>query len=460
MPLIHKRNAGSYITLCLTLLLVAACSGDGAGDAADTRTSIAELDITKSLEQRPTLDPGSCEVEDVNRWVYESMLDYYLFYDQVDRFQDASTAVTPEELIRDLRVLPNDRFSYVTDQTSYEAFFSEGEAFGYGWNFARDENNALLFSLIEPNSPLAAANVTRGETLLAINEFSIEDFANLSSEQQNDILGSGSDIRTLELTISSAEGQERQVSVTKAQYELQTVLDASVLQSNNTDVGYLSFYQFINTSSAELDEAFSTFSEAGISELVIDLRFNTGGRITVARELSSYVLGEGHDTDAFTTFAFNDKYDNENSSLFFQNLSNALSLNRVFVLQSASTCSASELVINSLRPFIDVVTIGDTTCGKPYATSPNIACDKVINALEIELVNANGVGDYFDGIGADCPVSEDLQEDLGSSTEPLLSTALEYIATGSCQLLASRSRQHTQKLTREWLPAWRGGNSL
>ena len=460
MSLTYTRIAGICCSSLFLGLVLSSCSGDGASQDSSSGSDITDVDISVPLARRPTLDADSCAAEDLNEWVYRSMLDYYLFYDQVDRFADASSAVTSEDLIRNLRVGPNDEFSYVTDQTTYEAFFSEGETFGYGWNFARDENNALLFSLIDPNSPLAATDVTRGETLVAINEFTIAAFANLTADEQNDILGVGSDIRTLELTVGNSEGQQRQVSVTKAAYELQTVLEAKVLPTDANDVGYLSFYQFLNTSTAELEEAFSLFSEANVDELVIDLRFNTGGRISVANELASYVLGEGHQNDAFTTYAFNDKYENENFSLPFQNLPNALSLNRVFVLQSASTCSASELVINSLRPFIDVVTVGDTTCGKPYATSPNIACGKVVNALELDLVNANGVGGYFDGITADCPVSEDLQEALGSESEPLLQTALDYINTGSCDLLASRSRQHTQRLTREWLPDWQGGNSL
>lgn len=421
-------------------------TGDGAGDSDE------------ALASRPF--PQSCDTIDLNDWVHSSMLDYYLFYDQVDRTLDTTHYTTQEELIRDLRVLPDDQFSYVTDESTYEAFFNEGEAFGYGWQFARDDNDALLFALIEPNSPLSMTDVERGEELLAINAIALEDFLGLSSDERDDILGTGEEVRTLALTIGGTNGVSRDVSVTKATYSLQTVLDTDVIIRNGVSIAYLSFYQFINNSSEELRTAFEIFSQAGVSELVLDLRFNGGGRISIANELASYIVGNNHQQDTFTTFAYNDKYDDNNVSWNFEVLNDALSLNRVFVLQSGSTCSASELVINSLRPFMEVITIGDTSCGKPFATTPNTACGKVINALELELVNANGVGDYYDGISADCNVEEDLSYRLGNESEPLLSTALNYVSGSSCNLIAGKSKARELKLTPRFKQGILGGNIL
>lgn len=429
-----------------TMLGLAGCgqgTGDGAGD---------------TLASRPV--PRSCATIDLNSWVRSSMLDYYLFYDQVNSMLDTTQYATPEELIRDLRVLPDDQFSYVTDESTYEAFFNEGEAFGYGWHFARDQNDALLFALIEPNSPLSLTDVERGEQLLAISSIELEDFLELSLDERNDILGTGDEIRTLALTIGSSNGVSREVSVTKATYNIQTVLDSDVIVRNGVSIAYLSFYQFINNSSEELEAAFESFAQANVSELVLDLRFNGGGRIGVANELASYIVGNNHRDDIFTTFAFNDKYDENNVSWNFDIMDAALSLNRVFVLQSGSTCSASELVINSLRPFMEVITIGDTSCGKPFATIPNTACGKVINALELELVNANGVGGYYNGISADCPVEEDLSYPLGNESEPLLATALRYVSGSTCTLIAGKSNARAMKLTSQFKQGIPGGNIL
>jgi len=444
----------------VTAVIITGCngSGDGAGDSPLSRGEAGAVDFSEPLAQRPL--PRSCSVGDLNLWVHHSMQDYYLFHDQVDPNADAASATSPESFIQSLRVAPNDTFSYVTDENTYTAFFSEGETMGYGWNFARDSDGALLFSLINPGSPLADAGVRRGDELLAINNISMNDFSMMSPDERLEIIGTNDDVRTITLDIASDDSANRQVTVTRSRYSLQTVLDTQVVQQNGVNVGYLNFYQFINTSSAELEQAFATFSASDISELVIDLRFNGGGRIAVANELASYIVGEGHTNDIFTTFAYNDKYQDLNVSVYFQQMLDSLSLGRVFVLQSENTCSASELVVNGLRPFIDVVTIGSTTCGKPYATSPSIACGKVINALEIDLVNANGAGGYFDGIAADCPVSENVRFPLGDTSEPLLGTALDYINTGTCGLEQRRARSVTHELTTDFKQVWQGGNSL
>ncbi|MFK8080552.1 MAG: S41 family peptidase [Granulosicoccus sp.] len=453
------------LTLPLAVMVIslalAGCGvrGDGAGDSGEVGSENESIALSRPLAFRPT--PRSCQVNDMNSWVYESMQDYYLFYQQVQQNVTTASYDGPEELIRDLRVAPNDTFSYVTDETTYSAFFNEGETFGYGWNFARDENDALLFSLIEPNSPLDIAGVQRGEQLLAINGIALPDFNQLPAVERQVILGVDDEVKTLILTIMARDDTtERQVNITKATYDLQTVLDTQIIEQNGVTVGYLHFYQFVNTSSNELEQAFSQFKLAGVSELVIDLRFNGGGRISIANELASYVLGDNPQNEVFTTFAFNDKYQFLNESLFFKDLQNSLALSRVFVLQSGNTCSASELVVNGLRPFMDVITVGSTSCGKPYATSPNTACGKVVNALEIDLLNAEGVGDYFNGISADCPATENVRQPLGTLSEPLLATALGYINMGSCNRIASRSRTRHHDLTNEFKQSWQGGGSL
>lgn len=453
------RSARTTLAV-LTAAIITGCnaSGDGAGDSPFPGADAGAVNFSETLAQRPL--PRSCSVNDLNQWVHHSMQDYYLFHDQVDPNADAASATSPEAFIQSLRVAPNDTFSYVTDESTYTAFFSEGETMGYGWNFARDSEGALLFSLINPGSPLAEAGVRRGDELLAINNISMSDFSLMSPDARLEIIGTNDDVRTITLDIASDDSANRQVTVTRSLYSLETLLNNQVIQHNGVNVGYLNFYQFINNASDELAIAFAMFSNSDIQEFVLDLRFNGGGRIAVANELASYLVGEGHTNDVFTTFAYNDKYQDLNVSVYFQQMFESLSLGRVFVLQSENTCSASELVVNGLRPFIDVVTIGSTSCGKPYATSPNIACGKVINALEIDLVNANGAGGYFDGIAADCPVSENVRFPLGDSSEPLLSAALNYIDTGICGLEPRRARSDRHELTTDFMELWQGGNSL
>jgi len=221
------------------------------------------------------------------------------------------------------------------------------------------------------------------------------------------------------------------------------VLETSVIQEGNSRVGYLHFLSFIEPSAAELDEAFNTLAAEGINELVLDLRYNTGGRIDIAGKLASQIGGNLVANRDFARFEYNSRYANNNFAYQYPAQTNALDLSRVFVLSTEETCSASEMVINGLRPFVDVITVGGTSCGKPYGTNGDEACGKVMHALRVSFVNADGAGDYYAGLNADCPANDNLADTLGNPTEALFSSALEYIRTGSCSAIAYRAKPPT-----------------
>jgi len=333
-----------------------------------------------------------CSPEDQKSWVLSNMQDYYLFYDT--------------------------------------ALFEEGKRFGFGMRIRRTDDQKLYFSLIEPLSPLGQENVERGDELLAINGVTTANFT-------SDFISAafGGEDEAIDLTLSIRERNstmERTVTVTKALYDVQTVLDAKVLTENNHRIGYLNFLTFLETSEAELDNAFAVFKSENVDELVLDVRHNLGGRISVAEQLGSLIAGNVLEGRAFTRVNYNNKYAFQNDAYPFEVRANSLNLPRVYVLTSPDTCSASEMVINSLRPFIDVITIGDASCGKPYGTRARNKCGKSMNALEVEFANDVNVGGYYNGIPADCPVTEDLSEPLGHPSENLLRSALHHVSHSSC----------------------------
>lgn len=400
---------------CLTLL---GCSGSGGSGASSDSASRSEF---SDFEQ--------CSADDLKAWVQYNMDDYYLFYDQVP-LVNPSQYEGPEDFVRALRVAPFDQYSYVTDVSTNEAFFEAGKRFGFGMRIVRTDEARLFFNLIEPLSPLGATDAERGDELLAINGVTPNGF---SAEFIAQALGEGDDVVDVRFTLQKPnESQPYDVIVTKATYDVQTVLDAKVLDHNNHRVGYLNFLSFLETSEQEIDDAFADFKQENIDELVLDLRHNTGGRISVAEQMGSLIAGRAVNNTAFSRFAFNDKYAHQNTQFLFSARDNALNLPRVYVLTSSDTCSASEMVINSLRPAIEVVTIGDTTCGKPYGTISHEYCEKSMNALEVEFQNAAGVGGYFDGLAADCPISEDITQRLGQPAENLLNAALHHLDTAQC----------------------------
>jgi len=407
---------------CFTLL---GCGGSGAS-SDNVGGSIASIESGGRSEFS---EFAQCSADDMKAWVQHNMDDYYLFYDQVP-VVDASQYEGAEDYIRALRVAPYDRYSYVTDETTNVSFFEEGERFGFGMRIERADNQRLFFSLVEPLSPLGATDAERGDELLAINGVTPDGF---TSEFIAAALGEGDDVVDVRFTLQKPNSSAPyDVTVTKSTYDVQTVLDAKVLNHNNHQVGYLNFLSFLETSEQELNDAFTEFKENDIDELVLDLRFNGGGRISIAEQIGSLIAGESVNSTTFTDFRFNDKYANQDARYPFAARSGALNLPRVYVLTSANTCSASELVINSLRPFIDVVTIGDSTCGKPYGTTSHNYCGKSMNALEVEFRNAANVGGYYDGLAADCPMTENLAQTLGQPSENLLGAALHHLDTAQC----------------------------
>ncbi len=445
----NRRSSRTILlltTLCLLPLLMSAC-----GTRDETGGSAGGEAIVSPGTGNPVTDdyhepPLSCQFDDMKSWVLNGMQSYYLFADQVDGNIDLTAYDALEELIIDLRVAPNDTFSYITDEQSHTGRFTEGENVGFGWVLQRNSNDELYFKLVEEGSPLANAGFSRGDQLVAINDIPAFDFFQQPGAERDAMLSSEDNGATVRFTVRSPAGASLTRTVTKATYSLGTVLDNRVIERNGIRIAYLHFYQFLGTSSAELSEAFASLAAQNISELVLDMRYNFGGRVVVAAELASYLIGHGNTDEAFAVYRPNANYAEYTSTFNFVNRDDALNLNRLFVLQTDDTCSAAELVVNGLRPFMDVVTIGGTSCGKPYASVPNTACGKVMNALELEAVNAAGVGGYYNGIAADCAASDNLNQDLGSPSENLLSAALAYIEEGSCPAVSTKARRETLPL--------------
>jgi C-terminal processing protease CtpA/Prc len=207
-------------------------------------------------------------------------------------------------------------------------------------------------------------------------------------------------------------------------------------------VGYLLFNDQLIVSENQLISAMTYFQQQGVTELVLDLRFNTGGFLVIADEVSSMIGGTAVQGKVFEKLLFNSKHqedtDNPANSFLFTNLDRSgnplpqLGLARLFVLTGPITCSASESIINGLLPHMNVVRVGWTTCGKPYAFRQANFDQDAYFAIESEGVNSAGTGDYRLGFAPTCQVSDDLGQALGNTNEALLGTALYYMQNGSC----------------------------
>ncbi len=405
-------------------VLVAACGGGGDG-------------------------PLTCSTADEKIWLREYMDDWYFWYKvspspnpdgyiSVDSYFDA--------LLYDggLADFPKaDEWSYLVSQEAFDRTYGDGRTLGYGVMVAGLEvaghpDWPLYIRYIEPGSPAALAGLQRGDRIMAVNGktasqmISDNNYADLSPVDTGNMVT---------IDIRNADG-DRRVQLTATIYDLDPVPNSRVFSTpDGRKMGYVQVKDMIDQALSPFDTVFGQFKAAGVQDVILDLRYNGGGLISVADKIASFPNGPATNGNVFASLLYNDKRSGHNESFRFQNYANATGLSRVYVLTGPRTCSASEQVINGLRPYVTVVTIGDTTCGKPVGFLPQAdGCGAVVNAVNFESVNSQNQGRYFDGFDATCAVAEDFSQVQGSSTDPLI-IAAEDLADGfACPTLAAAAK--------------------
>ena len=409
------------------LLALAACGG---GDGGNSAPAVAA--------------PANCSASEQKRWLGDYLDTYYFWSAQAPR-PDPAPFATADDLLAarlytgsDPAFPAPDRFSGSQAAESFARFFGEGESLGYGVSVAGLEvlgqpERPLYVRFLEPLSPAGLAGVRRGDEVLSLNGRSAAD---IIAANDFSALTAASEGRQLVLRLRDRDGIERTVTLISAVFRLSPVPLHLVL---NTDggrrVGYLVMKDMISQSQAALATTFARFRADGVQDLVLDLRYNGGGLVSVGGWLASYAAGTRGAGLDYTVLRHNAQRAAVDDRRFgFSTFGSALSLPRVTVLTGPRTCSASEQVINGLRGAgIEVTTVGDTTCGKPVGSNPVTQCERTYSVINFEGVNARGEGRYFDGLPATCEVAEDFSQPLGSSSEPLLATALQRIDTGVCR---------------------------
>lgn len=375
----------------------------------------------------------SCDADAQKTWLRGYMQDWYLWAGSAPNPDPAGYATLASYLdalrFPGLGAVPNDRWSYLQDSARYNQFFGEGRTLGYGLFVNGIELVLpLRVRMVEPQSPAAPAGLQRGDVIVSANGrtaadlVAANDFAVLNPAQAGD---------TLTLVIDRA-GVQSTVVVTAATYTLTPVPVARVLTlAGGTTAGYVMLKDFITQAEAPLATALADFRAAGATELIVDLRYNGGGRISTATALASLIAGASHAGQVFTQLRYNAAHQASNTSFTLAS-SPAPAFRRVVVLTGPRTCSASELVVNGLRPYAQVVTIGGATCGKPFGFNPVASCGTTVSAVNFQSYNAANQGDYYDGIVPTCAAADTFTGALGDPAEALTAAATSYLANDSC----------------------------
>lgn len=381
----------------------------------------------------PGPNPGQCSANDQNRQLISELRNNYLWNDELPQNIDPNAYPDVFRLLQAV-VPPRDRFSFILTEQEYEDIYVNATFFGLGFGRRDDIGAGVIRVLyVYEQSPAGRAGLTRGSEITAINGVSMSEWYDRLQRNQvtwDDIFGPNQEGVEVAMEWRRPDGQLDDAVMLKEEVETNTVMAVERFEQDDREVGYFVFDSFINRSEQDVNRAFDQLS--GVDELIIDLRYNGGGLIRVANQIASQASWHAVQNETFVTYRFNDNFDDASVPFDLGRGIERLNLDRVVVLTTASSCSSSELVINSLAPFVEVVTVGTPTCGKPVGQQPAQICDKIVFAINFQTLNAEGFGDYFDGLEPTCRASDTARTDWADPNDPLLGEALFYLNQGQC----------------------------
>ncbi len=416
-----------------SMAIAAAVDVTGTTQAANMMPS---KDLAFNLKAAPGYAAlsGICVPAVEKTWARAHLDEQYLWYRDV--VETSNTAYsTPTAYFDSLLVKSKDKFSFTSPQAEIDAYFGSGKSFSYGYSLLR-QGTRLRVLFVEPGSPAELAGLKRGETLAQVDGTSLAQPAN--EVQFAALYPSKAETHSFE--VLDVQLKARTISMTAATVTKSPVLDSQVLIDNGRKFGYMVFNDHITTAEAPLIAAMTKFKDAAIDDLVLDLRYNGGGYLYIANEVASMIAGNRVTDKVFEKLIYNDKSTASpalTTAYFYQYSTTAarlpsLNLPRVFVLTGSRTCSASESIINGLSPFLQVILVGENTCGKPYGFRQRNNCKTAYFAIQFSGVNALGVGDYVNGFAPQCKVADDLDHALGNPSESRLAAALYYAKNTTC----------------------------
>jgi C-terminal processing protease CtpA/Prc len=399
-------------------------------------------------------------------WLRSFTDETYLWFDEVpdnnpDNFTVAEyfAQLKTTELTASGKPKDNFHFSEPTDEYNERTQAGTSAGYGVSWAFiASSAPRELRVRYVEPNSPASTANIPRGARLLRIDGI---DFVNTNSGSDIDAINAA--LFPSELGVShtfdfvTADGTELSVELTTAVIELTPVQNVRVLDTPAGRMGYMQFNSFITPAQSDLISAFQTFVDEAATSVVLDLRYNGGGSLALASQIAYMVAGPNQTNGKiFDSLIYNSKRQQDETipfynreidyaaGVFTNNVLPSPEFTKVYVLSTGNTCSASESLINGLRGIdVEVVLIGDTTCGKPFGFVPEDNCGTTYFTIQIQGANDKGFGEFSDGFSPSaspvfddqvrgCSVDDDFSQPLGSADEGMLAAAIQFAENGTC----------------------------
>ncbi len=457
-------------------ILLTACGGGGGGEGSTPTNSVPNSNNLAQIcaKENPYLANATSNrqegsLADEKNWIKAYMTERYLWYRDmpVVNPQDSQYNVMTNGSVDVWTSLLNyfsdsktqlktasgnlvDKFSFMIDTGSWQNYVNSSFK-GYGFMLKTStavDNKVITVAYVYPGSPAAKAGLARGDQIVSI------DGALTSDTNPTSVAIFEEGLRPKQVAshtfVVLRAGTNISVSMQAESISLQQV-EYKVLNVETQKLGYLLFNSHVPNAEADLIQAMALFKQQAVTQLVVDLRYNGGGYLSIANALATAVAGPVKTAGkVFELTKYSDKRSAENEALYFSNrgfnnqIYPSLGLTKIYVLVSGGTCSASESFINGLRGIdVQVELIGSTTCGKPYAYYPQDNCGITYAAMEMEGVNHKGEGGYGDGMAPQCAALDDLTRPLGDLNEGMLSVAVKRIQGQSCAQAAGLALSST-----------------
>lgn len=454
------------------LAMLSACGGDSGGSTAASTTATT----TTATAPPPPAQTGTssgCSLVERQNFAFATLKENYLFPETLPASLDPTPYTTVSDYVDALtataRAQGRDRFfTYVTSIASENAFFATGSSAGFGVRLSYDTTaNRVFINEAFEGAPALAAGIDRGTEILAIGNdaSSLVNVSTILAAQGaagvTNALGPSTAGTTRTLKVAGVGGA-RTVSVTKTDYSLDPVsarYGAKTIVDNGRKVGYLNLRTFISSADPELRTAFDNFRQQGVTNFIVDFRYNGGGLISTAELMGDLLGGNRSTSDVFDNVTFRPEKASNNTTKRFVPQSQSVSPVKIAFIGTGGTASASELVINGFIPFLGTneALVGTNTFGKPVGqiAVDRPACDDRLRVIAFSLRNGANSDAYYNGLASSvkvtCKAADDVTKPLGDPAEASTRQALDYLNGATCTPITAGGQQTSQSVQNERL---------
>lgn len=453
------------------LAMLSACGGDGGTSIAANTPTAPTTATTPPAPPPPTQTAASsgCSLAARQNFAFATLKENYLFPETLPAALDPAPYTTVSDYLDALtataRSQGRDRFfTYLTSIASENAFFSSGASAGFGFRLVQDSSTGRIFvAEAFEGAPALAAGIDRGTEILAVGNDanSLQTVAALGGAGFNSALGDNSAGVSRTFKVQGTGGAQT-VTVTKTNYSLDPVsarYGAKTIVDNGRKVGYLNLRTFITSAEPELRTAFANFRSQGITNFIVDLRYNGGGLVSTAELMADLMGGNRSTSDVFDNVTFRPEKASNNTTKRFAPQPQSVSPVKIAFIGTGGTASASELLINGFIPFYGTneALVGTNTFGKPVGqiAVDNASCDDRVRVIAFSLRNGANSDAYFNGLASSvkvsCKAADDVTKPLGDPAEASTRQALDYLNGATCTPITASGVQTSRSVQNERL---------